>query len=423
MYQPLQPTTNNLNNETAEADEKIFTTRSVSRISLKDWGFTEAGVNRGNTTAFENKLRLIKAGHIVDNTYDAEEENKRKNQLEAQVLEKEQANITEEANQLHLKNVKLPDVERQIKTEETNIIKKQKEIAEGTIKSKYSSARFLAYTILASLIAVFLVLFYASAINASFFRNIQQMVASNSADDVALMLNSIFDAKGIFTPNIHLIFVYFGAAVFFGFGLLPHIFNDDEKLKWLKITAAVIVCLLIDCLLAYKIDSSIHELKLMMGVADTSWVWYKSVNFYMVLSFGFGTYILCGFLYEAAIKEHEKKNVNAIAEIDIKGYKNTIEALQKEVIELKKELSNSIAKVAATKLEIEKLKKEIEVALLKPETLQRNMENFYSGWLKYLTQTPDHADKIQDCENIYRTFNTPIDASIAAMPTTTNLLN
>lgn len=401
----LNQTTDKLESEAENGQKEFITSRTVTAKPLKDWAFIEAGLNQGDNTAFENKLRLIKAGHIVDSSYDVEDEHRRKKQIETEIETKEVEKISKEKDMQHIKEVIIPDKEIQVKQQKDNIELKRIQMAEGKIKSLYSPARFWLYATLTTVLTVYLIFFYASAINASFFRNIQQMINNSSSDDVALMMNSIFDTKGIFQPDLHLLFVYLGAFLFFGFGILPHTFHDSGKWKWLKITGAVLVCLVIDCLIAYKIDSGIHELKQMMGVADEGWVWFKSVNFYLVLSFGFGTYLLWGFLYEAAHHEHDKKNVNAKAEIEIKGMKKRIREVENEIIGQKKEMGELQKMVDALKLAVESLKKDLEAALMKPETLLRNMENFYAGWLQYLNNTTGNEGKIQACETIYKNFH------------------
>ncbi len=395
-------------------EPKEFTTQKTETVkSLKDWGFGEAGLNQADPTAFENRLRWIKAGHIVDESHDVDEELRRKKQLEAEMTLKEAEKNGKEKDQQHIKEVVITDKENQARKHRDAIEEKQIAMAEGKIRSLYNPARFWLYAVLCILISIYLIFFYASAMNASFFRNMQQMVNNSNGDDVSLMLNSIFDAKGIFQPSAHLLFVYLGAFLFFGFGTLPHIFHDGSKRQWLKISLSVLFCLAIDSLIAYKIDSGIHELKTMMGIADTDWAWYKSVNFYLVLAFGFGTYILWGFIYEAAIKEHEKKNVNTKAEIEIKGMKKRIREIENEIIQHKLEISELQKIIDGLKLTIGNLKKDLERALTKPETLLRNMENFYAGWLQYMNGANGNETKRMDCENIYRNFHQTLSGEAA----------
>ena len=403
----------NSSTETTNEQKEFMAPKNVAVKPLKDWGYGEAGLNQGDPLAFENRLRWIKAGHIVDESYDVDEELRRKKKLEAEMTLKEAEKNGKEKDQLHIKSVIITDKENQVKQNWDSIEQKKILMAEGRIRSLYNPARFWLYTGLCILISVYLIFFYASAMNASFFRNMQQMVNNTSGDDVSLMLNSIFDAKGIFQPSAHLLFVYLGAFLFFGFGTLPHIFHDGSKFQWLKISLGVLLCLAIDCLIAYKIDSGIHELKTMMGIGDADWAWYRSVNFYLVLAFGFGTYMLWGFIYEAAIKEHEKKNVTAKAEIEIKGIKKRIREIENEIIKHKLEISELQKIIDGLKLTIENLKKDLERALTKPETLLRNMENFYAGWLQYMNGANGNETKRITCENIYRNFHQTLSGEAA----------
>ena len=391
--------------------QEFPTTKVTSRKPLKEWGFEQAGLNCGDAASLECHLRWIQQGHIVDETYNADEEVYRKKQIGEQISQKEKLRNGLDKDQLHIMQVVVADKENQIAQIKGNIENKQIQMAEGTIKSNYSGARFWLYTALCAFITIYLVFFYSSAINASFFRNMQQMVNSGSNDDVTLMLNSIFDVKGIFQWGPQLIFTYLGAFIFFGFGILPHIFlHEKSKFSSLKVVMATIVCLVVDSLLAYKIDSGIHDLKTMMGVADASWVWYKSVNFYLVLAFGFGTYLLWGFMYEAALTEHEKKNVNVKAEIEIKGLKKRIREVENEIISQKENIKELQKEIEGLKIEIENLKKQLEQASLKPEELKRNMEHFYSGWLGFLNGS-NNSNK-ESCEGMYKQFRESLNQQL-----------
>ena len=338
----------------AAVNQEFTTSIVAKRKPLRDWGYEQAGLNRGDAMALESHLRWIQQGHIVDETYNADEEMHRKKKIEEAISQKEKQQGDLDKDQQHINKVLIADKEKQISQHNGNIENKRIQMSEGTIKSNFSGARFWLYCILCFFISFYLVFFYASAINASFFRNMQQMVNSGSNDDVTLMLNSIFDVKGIFSWGPQLVFTYLGAFIFFGFGILPHIFHHEKtKYSKLKVIIATIICLIVDSLLAYKIDSGIHDLKTMMGIADTSWIWYKSINFYLVLAFGFGTYLLWGFMYEAALTEFEKKNVNAKAEIEIKGLKKRIRELENEIIAQKDNIKELQKQIDALKIEID----------------------------------------------------------------------
>jgi hypothetical protein len=404
--------TENQETKKDSTNHEVTNNSNTKRKLLKEWGFEQAGLNRGDSIALESHLRWIKEGHLVDESYQEEEENTRKSIVENQISEKEKDKTSKNQDIDHIKNVLIDDKETQKKSLTKDIEEKRILLAKGMIDSNYSAARFWLYTVLTTAISFYLILFYASVINSSFFRSMQQMVDGGTADDVTLMLNSIFDVKGIFQWGPKLFFVYLGAFIFFGFGILPHIFhNEQSKNSKLKVVLATIICLVIDSLLAYKIDSGIHDLKTMMGVADKEWVWYLSVNFYLVLAFGFGTYLLWGFLYEASLKESDKKNINAKVEIEIQGLKIKIRDLEKEIIELKENIKNMQKEIDSIKLEIENLKKQLEKASLKPEELRRNMEQFYSGWLAYLNASSENNSKKESCCSIFNQFKNSLETA------------
>lgn len=387
-----------------------FTAGKSTRKPLREWGFEVAGLNRGEAIALESHLRWIQQGHIVDETYNAEDEQTQKNKVAEEISRKEKEQNDIDKDKQHITEVVIPDKENQIASNHSQIETKKIQLAEGKINSNYSGMRFWLYSSLCTLISFYLIFFYASVIHASFFRSMLQIVNSGNNDDVTLMLNSIFDTKGIFQWNTQLVFTYLGAFIFFGFGILPHIFAaEDSKFKTLKVIAAIIICLIVDSLLAFKIDSGIHDLKTMVGIADAEWLWYKSINFYLVLAFGFGTYLLWGILYEAALTEHEKKNINAKVEIEIIGLKNKIRELEKEIIAQKEMVKELQKQIDALKLEIEKLKKQMEQSFLRPEELKRNMEHFYAGWLAYLHGISEQNSKLIPCEVVYKKFQESIN--------------
>jgi len=387
-----------------------FTAGKSTRKPLREWGFEVAGLNRGEATALESHLRWIQQGHIVDETYNAEDEQTQKNKTAEEISRKEKEQSDIDKDKQHITEVVIVDKESQIASNQSQIETKKIQLAEGKINSNYSGMRFWLYATLCTLISFYLIFFYASVIHASFFRSMQQMVNSGSNDDVTMMLNSIFDTKGIFQWNTQLIFIYLGAFIFFGFGILPHIFAaEGSKFKTLKVIAAILICLIVDSLLAYKIDSGIHDLKIMVGVADADWVWYKSINFYLVLAFGFGTYLLWGILYEAALTEHEKKNINARVEIEIIGLKEKIRELEKEIITQKELVKEMQKQLDALKLTIENLRKQMEQSSLKPEELKRNMEHFFAGWLAYLHGISEQNSKLVPCEVVYKKFQESIN--------------
>ena len=256
------------------------------------------------------------------------------------------------------------------------------------------------YAGLTVLLSFYLLFFYASAIYASFFRN-AGTILKMAGDDIALYLDSIFDVKGIFTASPVLLIVYLGAFLFFAIGLIPH--NIEGKNKNLFVGLAIFGAFIADSLMAYKIDLGIHDLKVMAGVADADWSFYSSINFYMVLLFGFCAYLVWGYMFEMMLKEKNKKTGDARAALIIKGLKeeikilkNELQILEAKIIELETQIKNILS-------QLEQLKKDLESRMLNPDALSQNLTSFYMGWRQYLNGTDLSLEKVK-CEETFNDF-------------------
>lgn len=400
----------NYSGNSLHANKEFSTYKRSDRKYLREWGFEQAGLNRGDPFSLESHLRWIKEGHFVDNS---EKDNFKVESLNLQISGKEKSQSDVTLDLEHIQKVIIGDKKHRIDQYSGTIEEKKKNLITGTIKSNFSLSRYLLYLSLTIVIGIYLIFFYASVINASFFRSMQQLVDSASSSDITLMLNSIFDVYGIFKPGPQLIFVYLGAFIFFGLGLLPHIFSRESSgIKWLKIVVAIVVCLVVDGMLAYKIDSNIHELKSMVGMGDAGWIWYKSINFYLVLVFGFCVYLLWGLIYEAAMGEASRKNIHAVTQQEIKGLKVKISKLEKEMQKDKKDIKDLQKQIDKLVLEIAELKKSLEISQLNPEQLLRSLENFYNGWLAYLLGLSESHEKKAICESVYTQFRQSLTAKM-----------
>ena len=166
---------------------------------------------------------------------------------------------------------------------------------------------------------------------------------------------------------------------------------------------AIIGALIADSLLAYKIDSGIHNLKLMAGVGDVDWHFYSSINFYMVLLFGFCAYLVWGYMFEMMINEKNKKSGHKRASLIIQGLKddikilnNELQSLEAKIIELETQIKNIFA-------QLDQLKREMESRMLNPNVLSQNLNSFYMGWRQYLNGTDLTLEKVS-CDDTFNDF-------------------
>jgi hypothetical protein len=388
-------------NDNIQSQIDALSNQKVERVrSFREYAFEKAGLNRGDYHSLKANLQWIKDGHLVDETYNEKEEHLLKQQVKNKITVKEEEKEKVDGEKRTAIDVSKPALEKKIKDLNDEIQQTKIDLAENKVETGYHSEKYIMYAGLTFLLSFYLLFFYASAIYASFFRN-AGTILKMAGDDITLYLDSIFDVKGIFTASPALLIVYLGAFLFFAIGLIPH--NIEGKNKKLNIGLAIFGAFIADSLMAYKIDLGIHDLKVMAGVADADWSFYSSINFYMVLLFGFCAYLVWGYMFEMMLKEKNKKTGDVKAAIIIKGLKEEIKTLKSElqiletkIIELETQIKNILS-------QLEQLKKDLEGRMLNPDVLSQNLTSFYMGWLQYLNGTDLSLEKVK-CEETFNDF-------------------
>jgi len=376
----------------------------AERINVHNYAYQASGKNGGDPAAFKAYLEYVKEGHLVDESYSENEQLIGRQKMEANIQEKEQERQLKEGEKDAIEEIKIPAVKEQIEETKGEIKQVKIDSVEKRISSDFQPIRYYTYTALTIFLSFYLVFFYASAINSAFFRNASTLIA-NAGQDITMLLDSIFDSKAIFKPGTSLIFTYLGAFLFFAIGLLPHgILNGNGKNKRLFAGMMIAGAFAADALLAYKIDNGIHDLKLMAGLPDADWKFYTSINFYLVLLFGFCAYLVWGTMYELLLKEKSKKNTDIKAEIMIADLKKRLGDQKQELQQLQTRIKELESDVNTIKLQLEKLRKDLETAMVNPDELARNLQSFYKGWLQYLNGSSElQVQKVQ-CEVVFADF-------------------
>ncbi|OYX86719.1 MAG: hypothetical protein B7Y83_00410 [Flavobacteriales bacterium 32-34-25] len=396
--EPVVATTN----ENLPTPNKLVATPKVERVkSFRAYAFEKAGLNGGDSIALKTYLKWIKDGHLVDETFDENEQHLLKQQLKNKILSKEDEKEKLDGDKRAVLEVNKPVIEKKIKELNDEIQQTKIDLAENKVQTGYQAEKYFMYASLTFLLSFYLLFFYASAIYASFFRN-AGTILKTAGDDIALYLDSIFDVNGIFTLSPSLIIVYLGAFLFFAIGLIPH--NIEGKNKKLNIGLAIFGAFIADSLMAYKIDLGIHDLKLMAGIADANWNFYSSINFYMVLLFGFCAYLVWGYMFEMMLKEKNKKTGDVKAALIIKGLKEEIKILQEELQVLQSKIIDLETQIKTILSQLEQLKGELENSMLRPDALSQNLTSFYMGWNQFLNGTSDLSLEKENCEITFNEF-------------------
>lgn len=380
---------------------------NTTKVKLSDYGFEQAGINRGDPTALENNLFEIKEGHIVDITYSETEHLKRKSLIEDQIAERNGKKIELEQQEKNIREVLIPEKEQKIGELKSEIKKTKEDARNGTLISGYNRTKHLLYIIILWLTGIYLIFFYASAIHSAFFRNIiHDLKNFGTSDNLSMMLNSIFDPMALFRLQASTLMIYLASSLFFAMGLLAHIYLHRKMKLIYKIPVfflAIFIPLAADFLLARKIHQNIVIAETLIGFKETN-LWYESFNFWLVIIFGYVAYMVWAFLFNESIAEGEKRNGEKAAEKIIIGLNEEIKAVKNEINNHKLELNNIIYNILQLDQEIGLLKKQIEKLLQDPDLLLRNLHNFFDGWLRYLNAAEHLNDRKAACIKVFEQF-------------------
>jgi hypothetical protein len=390
-------------NESIQNQIDTLSTKKIERVkSFREYAFEKAGLNRGNYLSLKTHLKWITDGHLVDDSYNENEQQLLKLQVQNKISAKEEEKEKTAGEKRAAEEVTKPFLEKKIKDLNEEIQQTQLDLIDNKVHTGYQPEKYFMWVAFTALLSLYLLFFYSSTIYSCFFRNPIDIL-KNGGSDISLALESIFDIKGIFTPSIVLIVPYLGSFIFFVIGMIPHNVKDG-KFKNLKITFALLLSFVVDCLMAYKIDLGIHNLKEMADFLDQNWHFYTSINFYMVLVFGFLAYLVWGYAFEMMLIEKNKKSGNIKADLIIKGLKAEIVTLREELKNIETKIIDLETQIKTILAQLEQLKKELENRMLNPDSLSQNLNSFYMGWLQYLSGTSELNHEKEKCDAAFNEF-------------------
>jgi hypothetical protein len=375
---------------------------NITRVkSFSDYGHLQSGLNRGDATSLKTFLSWIKDGFVVDENYNEQETNERRKSLVSSIEDKKDEKQKVIADKKVIEQVQIPN-KKQDRTNLNNSISDiQNELDNEMLETGFQSTNYYLYTGLTIVLSVYLIFFYASTIYSAFFRSAGLLVET-SGDDLAMVIGSIFDMNGILNPSPNLIIVYLGSFLFFALGVIPHTIKGAYKT--LKIVFFLLGTLIVDALLAYKIDKSIHEIKVMAGIGEENWDFWASENFYLVLAFGYLSYLVFGYMYQLMNEEKTKKNPKKIAQRNINLIREEIKEVNLLINTYEEQIVKLQSKVEMLESRIELLMKSLNDTMINPEVLSKSLNSFYIGWRQFLNGSSEIGVEKGECENVYKTF-------------------
>ena len=174
-------------------------------------------------------------------------------------------------------------------------------------------------------------------------------------------------------------------------------------MKYLKMAAILLVTVMFDCILAYKIGEQMHTFGIIIGQYPigeeyTASMAFHDINTWAVIFCGFIVYVIWGIVFDMCMSAYDRMDLNKTRlenikkeiedfEQKIKAEKGNIQNLKQQETNAKNSIKNLMAKLG--------LEAYIDYAAIRKE-----MNNFFAGWIKMMQvlsldqESQDEASRI-----------------------------
>lgn len=367
--------------------------------TYEQWGTRICGIVSGSLVALPPYLHKV-----YNYIYNEQAENI---ELQKAARANTQAEIERKNEEIRVINCKIEDAGSNI--DETNkkideLKTERQEIKAGKEKvNKEQRLKLIIGMIIIIPLTFYLFLFYSSTFYSAFFRDPSSMTT---------VMNSMFDSNALanaYTDGIaELGFVLSAPIIFLGLGFALHVFSVQEgKIKYLKMGAILIVTVMFDCILAYKIGVQMHAFGIIIGQYPigekyTVNMAFHDINTWAVIFCGFIVYVIWGIVFDMCMSAYNKMDLN----------KTRLENIQKEIEEHELKINTERENISNLRQQETDAKNYVKglIAKLGHEVyidysaIRMEMNNFFAGWITMMQvlsiekDVQDEASRICQCE-------------------------
>lgn len=372
------------------------------KIYSRENGFQQAGCAWGNPDILQTCLNLILRDYRG-------EEDSRRNSYKALVeaLKRESISLESQKKDFEKQLVDL-DANSEIVAKKSRISELKEEIRELQANPKKilpdedvsNKATFFVSLILISALTLYLFVFYSSAGDSAFFKNLAtDLQIAQSSGNLSRVFNSIFDPNAL--PEAMKkgnLFVLAFPVIFLSLGFLIH--KIFEQKNWILLGIILSVTFFFDSLIAYQIGSKLYYAQVLTGLATGTWnlgMAVKDVNFWSVILAGFVVYLVWSFIWGLCMREYLNSKP---AKLSILKRREEIKEFESEISQSKATIGQRISaitiKINENNITIDKYESMIKTRILMWDELERRLDTFMLGWLAYLAQWVQSPEKVQE---------------------------
>ncbi|MCH3923379.1 MAG: hypothetical protein LKE30_00460 [Bacteroidales bacterium] len=287
-------------------------------------------------------------------------------------------------------------------------IKQKQEQLNDIISGKLLGDRDAKITLIISAvillgITIYLFMFYSSTAYSAFFKNWE-----NATSIMEAMLDPNCIQNALHSGFIEFVFILFLPLLFMGLGFTVHQINkttNDKRMSILKTVALYTLTFAFDCLLAYKISSSLYQ----VIVVDPSPVAVppftfgmaaNNVDFWTVIFCGFVAYVIWGLVFSAFMNAYDKlfnrKTQIEIINKDIKKLNDDRDKIQTEFNQLTSQFNQNEADIKTISNTLGNT-----YIITWPDVKQR-FDKFFAGWNATMVFLGKSKTECEEAKQIYR---------------------
>ncbi len=343
------------------------------------WGTRICGIVEGSLTALPPYLQKV-----YNSIYNEQANNV---ELQKAARANTQAEIDRQNEEINVINGKIEEVNSSIEEKNKKIEElknERQEIKTGRERvNKEQRLKLIIGLIIIIPLTLYLFLFYSSTFYSAFFRDPSSMTT---------VMNSMFDSNALPAAYADGVtefgFVLSAPIIFLGLGFALHFFSvQRNKIKYLKMAAILIVTVMFDCILAYKIGEQMHTFGIIIGQYPigekyTVGMAIHDINTWAVIFCGFIVYVIWGIVFDMCMSAYDKMDLNKTR---LENIKNEIEELEKGIKDDRNIISNLRQQETEAKKRIKDLMAKLSLQVyIDYAAIKTEMNNFFAGWIKMM---------------------------------------
>ena len=354
------------------------------------WGTRICGIVEGSLNALPPYLQKV-----YNYIYNEQAKNV---ELQKAARANTQAEIERKNEEIRVVNEKIENANQNIddtnkKIEELKV--ERQEIKAGKeIVNKEQRLKLIIGVIIIIPLTFYLFLFYSSTFYSAFFRNPETMTdAMNAMFDSNALANAYGDGL------TELGFVLSAPIIFLGLGFALHFFSVQEgKMKYLKMAAILLVTVMFDCILAYKIGEQMHTFGIIIGQYPigedyTVNMAFHDINTWAVIFCGFIVYVIWGVVFDMCMSAYDKMDLNKTR---LENIKKEMKILEQKINDEKENIINLKQQETNAKNNVKELMAKLgHEVYIDYAAIRTEMNNFFAGWIKMM-QVLSLEQELQD---------------------------